>query len=85
MKRTLIIGVALAFASGAAFAGHCPSDVAAIDKAMASSKLSDKDKAEVKKLRDEGDAAHKAGDHAKAITALHKAMDKMGLKHQDKK
>ena len=85
MKRSLALAVATMFASGMAFAGHCPKDVAAIDKAMTTTKLSDKEKAEVKKLRDEGDAHHKAGKHGEALASLHKAMDKLGIKHDDEK
>ena len=82
MKRSLIIGVALAFASGAAYATHCPKDVAAIDKAMSSAKLDDKKKAEVKKQRDEGESLHKAGKHKEAEEQLHKAMKTLGIEHK---
>lgn len=85
MKRSLIVGVALAFASGAAYAAHCPSDVKAIDEALKTAKLDDKKKAEVKKQRDEGEAHHKAGKHAEAVDSLHKAMKTLGIEHKDKK
>ena len=85
MKRSLALAAATMLASGLAYAGHCPKDVVAIDAAMKTAKLSDADKKEVQALRDKGDAAHKAGKHGEALESLHKAMDKLGIKHEDKK
>jgi hypothetical protein len=86
MKRTLALATALVFASGAALAAHCPNDVKAIDAAMAKSpKLTADQSKEVKKLRDEGDAAHKAGKHQDATDSLHKAMKILGIEHEAKK
>ena len=86
MKRSLGIAAALMFVSSTALAAHCPSDVKAIDDALAKKpKLSDAQMKEVKKLRDDGDAAHKAGKHPEAITSLHKAMDILQVKHAEAK
>lgn len=82
MKRSLTLAIALAFASGVAYAAHCPSHVKAIDEAMKTTKVADAKKAEAKKLRDEGDKLHKDGKHAESMTALHKSMDILGLKHE---
>jgi hypothetical protein len=46
-----------------------------IDEALAANpKLSEAEMADVKKLRAEGEASHNAGDHAKSLEALGKAM-----------
>ena len=86
MKRSFALATALVFASGAALASHCPTDVKAIDAALAKSpKLSADQMKEVKKLRDEGDAHHKAGKHAESVDSLHKAMKILGVEHEAKK
>lgn len=85
MKRSLALAAGLVFASGAALAGHCPNDVKAIDAALAKNpKLSADQMKEVKKLRDQGDADHKAGKHAEAMEGLHKAMKIVGVEHDKK-
>lgn len=72
MKR-LLIGAALAFASASAFAFHCPKDMKAIDAALPNANLSAMQMQEVKKLRADGEAAHKAGRHAESVEHLGKA------------
>ena len=75
MKRISALAAALLFASSAAFAFHCPKDMAAIDAALARNPpLSAEQLAEVKKLRADGEAYHKAGEHQKSVDALAKAM-----------
>jgi hypothetical protein len=72
--KALIAAAALAFA-GAAFAMHCPADMAKIDAALAKNpSLSAAEMAEVKKLRAEGEALHKAGKHQDSVDTLAKAM-----------
>jgi hypothetical protein len=69
-----LIAVA-AFAATPAFAFHCPADMAKIDAALAKNpQLSAPDMAQVKKLRAEGEAFHKAGKHQDAVDTLAKAM-----------
>lgn len=69
------IAWSLALVCGAAFANHCPMDMKKIDAAMAANpSLSEGERAEVTKLRAEGEALHKAGDHAKSLESLGKAM-----------
>lgn len=77
MKKALF--VALAFASTSAFAFHCPKDMKAIDAALPKAKLSAAQMAEVKKLRAEGEALHKAGKHQESVDTLAKAMDILGI------
>ncbi len=79
MKKTVLF-VALAFASSVAFASSCPKHMKAIDAALPKAKLSSAQMSEVKKLRAEGEAAHKAGKHADSMTALTKAEGILGIK-----
>ena len=61
--------------SSAALAFHCPADMKKIDVAMAKNpKLTQAQMAEVKKLRADGEAAHKAGKHQESVDTLAKAM-----------
>ena len=79
MKRIALVA-ALAFASSAAFAMHCPKDMAAIDAALAKNpKLSDAQMKNVKKHRAEGEALHKSGKHAESVAELAKAQKILGI------
>ena len=72
--RTTLIAAALAFAASAAFAHNCPNEMKAIDAKLATNpKLSEADAAMVKKLRADGEAAHKAGKHDDSMKALGEA------------
>jgi hypothetical protein len=78
MKRPLLIAL-LAF-SGAAFAHNCPNEMKAIDAKLATSpKLAEADAAKVKKLRADGEAAHKAGKHDESMKALGEAKKLLGI------
>jgi hypothetical protein len=78
--RTTLIAAALAFAAGAAFAFNCPNEMKAIDAKLATNpKLSDADAAKVKKLRADGEAAHKAGKHDDSMKALAEAKKTLGI------
>lgn len=80
MRKTLFIAaLALGFATPA-FAAHCPKDMAAIDAALPTAKLSAADKAKVMELRKTGEAQHKAGDHGASVKTLGAAMKIMGIK-----
>jgi hypothetical protein len=79
--RSLIVAVALAFASSTAFAFSCPKHMKAIDAALEKNpKLSPEQMADVKKYRAEGETAHKAGKHQDALDALAKAEKILGVK-----
>jgi hypothetical protein len=79
-RRTLI-AVALAFASSAAFAFHCPADMRKIDEALGKNpKLTEQQMSEVKKYRAEGETLHKAGKHQESVDTLAKAMAILGVK-----
>jgi len=71
---------ALMLASSAAFAFHCPADMKKIDAALAKNpKLPAKQMTEVKKLRADGEALHKAGKHQQSVDTLGKAMKMLGI------
>jgi hypothetical protein len=79
MKRLAFLVAALAF-SGSALAFHCPADMKKIDAAMAANpKLSADQMTEVKKLRADGEALHKAGKHQDSVDTLSKAMKILGI------
>ncbi len=70
LASTLFLGLSVA----PVYAFHCPADVKAIDNALPKAKLSAQQRAKVKKLRDEGEASHKAGAHKEAVDKLAAAM-----------
>ena len=79
MKRIALVA-ALAFASSAAFAFHCPKDMKAIDEALAKNpKLTEAQMKDVKKYRAEGEALHKAGKHQESVDTLAKAEKILGI------
>ncbi len=83
MKRTslsIALAASLALASGAALAGSCPKEMKAIDDALPTAKLDAAKMSEVKKLRADGEAEHKAGKHADSMAALGKAKSILGIK-----
>ena len=80
MKRILTAVVLSLFVSGPAFAGTCPLMVKDIDAALAAMPdLSTEQTAQVKSLRDEGDAQHKAAKHKESVATLQMAKDILGL------
>ena len=80
MKRSFALAVAMIFASGTAFAMHCPKDMKEIDDALAKKpKMSDAKMAEVTKLRSDGEALHKAGKHQESLDKLGKAKTMLGI------
>jgi hypothetical protein len=77
----IVLAAALAFAASAAFAFHCPADMAKIDAALAKSpKLSAAQMAEVKQFRADGESLHKAGKHQESVDTLAKAMKILDIK-----
>jgi hypothetical protein len=85
MKRSLALAVAMIFASGTAFAMHCPKDMKEIDDALAKKPtLSAEKMKEVTKLRADGEALHKAGKHQESVDTLARAKALLGLKSDAK-
>ncbi len=72
IRRTLLAAGLAVLVATPALAFHCPKDVNAIDAALA--KQGAKAPANVKALRDEGDALHKAGKHKESVGKLAEAM-----------
>ena len=79
MKKLLTFASALLFSS-VALAFHCPMDMKKIDEALSKNpSLSADQMSEVKKLRADGEAFHKAGKHQDAVDTLAKAMKILGV------
>ncbi len=79
--KQFALAVALALASSAAFAFHCPADMKKIDEALAKKpQLSSQQMAEVTKYRAEGEALHKAGKHQESVDTLARAMKILNIK-----
>lgn len=79
MKKFLIVVAATAFAlTGPALAGQCPMLMQQVDAAMETSQASDEDKAKAAELRESGEAAHAAGDHAQSEADLNEALELLG-------
>ena len=72
--RSVLFAAALSLAAGSALAHNCPNEMKAIDAKLATNpKLSEADAAKVKKLRADGETAHKAGKHDDSMKALGEA------------
>ena len=72
--------IAAAVFSSTLLAGNCPVDMKAIDAALPKAKLNDKQAAEVKKLRADGEKFHKEVKHGESMAALGKAKGILGIK-----
>lgn len=81
MKRAhLLSGLLAAVLSSTALAFHCPADMKKIDDVLATQPaLTSEQMNEVKKLRAEGEALHKAGKHQESVDTLAKAMKILGI------
>lgn len=78
--RKLAVFLCPLLISATALAFHCPADMKKIDDALtASPKLSAEQLSEVKKLRAEGEALHKANKHQESVDTLAKAMKLLGV------
>jgi len=76
----LLLTMALAAATGLAMAHNCPNEMKAIDAKLASNpQLGEADAAKVKKLRADGEVAHKAGKHDDSMKALGEAKKILGI------
>lgn len=80
IKRALIAAALSVFFTTSALAGSCPLMVQEIDAALAAdTTISAEKAAEIKALRDQGEAEHNAGQHAESVATLQKAKDMLGL------
>jgi hypothetical protein len=79
MNRILLAAVVAALATPAS-ANNCPNEIRAIDQALQSASLDAAKKTQAKKLRDDAEAAHKAGNHAASMKAAGEAKQLLGIK-----
>lgn len=83
MIRKVLIAVSLGLLSAVAAAGSCPllmNDIdAALNDPAVQERLSDEQLAEARQLRQQGEEAHKAGDHAASVEALARAKEVLGI------
>ncbi len=80
MKLKLLAAAALLAASAGTWAAHCPADMKAIDEALSKpNSLTTAQLDEVKKLRSDGEAQHKAGNHKDSMETLGKARKILGI------
>ena len=78
--RSILVAATFAAFTGGAFAAHCPADMKAIDEALSKHPdLSSEQLSQVKTLRAEGEAAHKAGNHGQSVELLGKARKILGI------
>ena len=74
MRRTALF-LATVLLCSPLLAMHCPAEMAKIDQLLQSDPPADTEVlAEVKRLRAEGEALHKAGDHAESVKVLEEAL-----------
>jgi hypothetical protein len=79
-SRHITLALGLLFASGAALAHNCPNEMKAIDAKLATKPaLSQADMTKVQKLRADGEAQHKAGDHDASMKSLGEAKKLLGI------
>ena len=81
MKRLFLAAALTAGLASPALAGQCPVDMGKIDAALsANPQITAEQKAEVAKLRAEGEMLHKTGKHKESVETLAKAKDILGVK-----
>ena len=78
--RGVSLALALTVASAAAWAHNCPNEMKAIDAKLATKPALAADVAtKVSKLRADGEALHKAGNHGDSMKALGEAKKLLGI------
>jgi hypothetical protein len=79
-KLTSILTALFLLMAGTAWANQCPTMMKAIDDKLATNPTLSKDVSDkVKKLRADGETAHKAGKHAESEKALGEAKKLLGI------
>lgn len=73
MLRFATIAITAGLLSFPAVASQCPGMAAAIDAALAGGSVSEEVRVQVVELRDQGMAAHEAGNHAESVELLGQA------------
>jgi hypothetical protein len=78
MKKFLIVAATAFALTGPALANQCPMLVQQVDAAMETAELTEEERAKVMELRQSGEAAHQAGDHAQSEADLNEALEILG-------
>jgi hypothetical protein len=79
MLKSMALAAALSLAAATVLAHNCPNEMKAIDARLPAAKLSEADMTKVKKLRADGETAHKAGNHDESMKLLGEAKKLLGL------
>ena len=80
MKKIVMILLSCFFVASYANAGSCPILIKEVDLKLATAKeLSEKQVAEIEKLRKEGEEAHNTGKHKESVKLLQEALAKLNI------
>ena len=80
MKKIVMILLSCFFVASYANAGSCPILIKEVDSKLATAKeLSEKQVAEIEKLRQEGEEAHNTGKHKESVKLLQEAIAKLNM------
>ena len=80
MKKIVVILLSCFFVASYANAGSCPILIKEVDSKLATAKeLSEKQVAEIEKLRKEGEEAHNTGKHKESVKLLQEAIAKLNI------
>ena len=80
MKKIVIILLLSFLITSYANAGSCPILIKEVDSKLTTAKeLSEKQVAEIEKLRKEGEEAHNTGKHKESVKLLQKALAKLNI------
>ena len=80
MKKIVMILLSCFFVASYANAGSCPILIKEVDSKLATAKeLSEKQVAEIEKLRNEGEEAHNTGKHKESVKLLQEAIAKLNI------
>ena len=80
MKKIIIILLSSFLITSYSNAGSCPILIKEVDSKLATAKeLSEKQVAEIEKLRKEGEEAHNTGKHKESVKLLQEALTKLNI------
>ena len=80
MKKIVMILLSSFLITSYAYAGACPVLMKEVDAKLATAKeLSEKQVAEIEKLRKEGEEAHNTGEHKESVKLLQEAIAKLNI------
>ncbi len=79
MKKLIIAAFALTAFTVPALASQCPSEIAKVDAALPTAKVTETVKERVKELRDEAAKLHDGGKHQQSVQTLAEAKVLLGI------